>query len=471
MLHCRQKEAKACRVVVELSQNGEITEPTVLGICLDDSDNYQIRLPIVPLAPEVHLEEMHAHIIAMDAKHVRVEIELPCEPTQITVDPDSVLLDCHPENNCWQPRINWRVTPLYFLLDETDLTNPYDRWSVIFGPWLYGPTYGNPWYTLSSMAGVRAGVYRTQEFSAGAYVAYRSDYRDVAEGVDALLDHWPFPNTQVGFNFERSLTTFSNDAQNSRGVIYGRYVINYSSSLYLPPFEYAEVFAAITDNNLPPPSVATPGANHFDHQSLLGVHFHRDYRTPYWNPEGGYALDVTGVAGLPALDEAQSFQALYAQLSAVQNLGALDKLGLHWLSDTRLAARLYGAAAVPENAQVFSLGGNMLFRGFDLSQRQGNVVWIASVEWRFPIIKGVEWDCCDHIAGIRNIEGVLFYDTGNAYLQGQAEGPIAQAVGAGLRVDIAWFSLIERTTVRFDVATAINCNVPIQFWFGLAHAF
>jgi hypothetical protein len=44
-------------------------------------------------------------------------------------------------------------------------------------------------------------------------------------------------------------------------------------------------------------------------------------------------------------------------------------------------------------------------------------------------------------------------------------------LGAGLRVDIAWFSMIERTTIRFDVAKTLNSSAPVQFWFGVQHPF
>src|SRR5207244_1229541 len=108
---------------------------------------------------------------------VRVEVLLPSPPTQIVVDPDRVLLDRNPTDNCWKPRVRVRVTPLYTSLEETDLTNSYDRWNVVLGPWIYGSSWRDPWYTRSTMAGVRAAVYRTQQAAVGTYLAYRTDDR------------------------------------------------------------------------------------------------------------------------------------------------------------------------------------------------------------------------------------------------------------------------------------------------------
>jgi hypothetical protein len=48
---------------------------------------------------------------------------------------------------------------------------------------------------------------------------------------------------------------------------------------------------------------------------------------------------------------------------------------------------------------------------------------------------------------------------------------VAHAVGGGLRLDVAWFSFIERTILRFDVAKTVNADTPLQFWFGVQHPF
>ena len=64
-----------------------------------------------------------------------------------------------------------------------------------------------------------------------------------------------------------------------------------------------------------------------------------------------------------------------------------------------------------------------------------------------------------------------FYDVGGVYANGRLVDDVAHALGAGLRVEVAVFSFIERATLRFDVAKTINANTPWQFWFGMQHAF
>ena len=134
---------------------------------------------------------------------------------------------------------------------------------------------------------------------------------------------------------------------------------------------------------------------------------------------------------------------------------------LRWLGDSRLAFRAYGAAAQPDDARVFTLGGGELFRGYDLSQRQGSMAWVASAGMAdSDRAAGQSATCSIMWWALRNVYGAPFYDVGDAYLNGKESGPIAHAVGVGLRIDVAWFSLIERTIVRFDVAKTVNDNTP-----------
>jgi hypothetical protein len=456
-----------CHATILLKQKAENTEQTVLGIRTDDGDGYQIRIPIQPGIAHLELENPKAIVDFVSDNCVRVVVELPCRPTQIAVDPDQVLVDADPSNNYWKPQIRWRFVPLYTQLEETDLTTAYDRWNIIVGPWIYGPAYKDPWFTRSTMAGVRAGFYRTQEFSGGVYAAYRTDDRDAVVGVDGLWSHWPWHATQVGFNVERSLNAMGGSEPTDRGVLFGRYVFQYSSSLYLPPMNYLEAFTAIESHNLAPPRFTVPGAVPINEETLVGLHYHKDYLTPYWDPEAGYRLDATYATGIPIFGEPQAFNLWQGQISFVKGLPD----GLGWLSETRFAARIFAAVGLPSNGEYFPLGGGDLFRGFDLKEREGSLVWVGSLEWRVPLVRGLKWDVIDHSAGLRNIYAAAFYDVGNAYANGHPVGDVAHALGGGLRLDVAWFGFVERTILRVDVAKTINSNSPVQVWVGVQQPF
>jgi len=470
-----------CKVTVIVRQKADYNDPTVLGFRLDDGDSFQVRIPVVPEAGLIQTTDPPGRMETLADNRVKVEVELPSWPTQIAVDPDQVLVDRNPTNNYWKPRLRVRPTPVYTFLDETDLTNAYDRWNLIFGPWIFAPTYDNPWFTRSTRFGVRAGAYRTAAFEGGIYSAYRTDYRDFVEGVDAVFDHWPWAHTEAGFVFERRIAgTYAGENQANRGVAYGRYVIDYGDSLYLPPFQYVETFVSIQDDLLPFAIETVPGAERFRHQGIGGAHYHINYLTPYWNPEGGFSADLSYAAGLvlpgehtPNAPPNQIFgidgsHQLLGQATYVQAVPD----GLGWLSNTVFAFRAYGAFGLPNYVQYFALGGSELFRGFSLAQRQGSALWVGSLEWRFPVLKDLNWGFFDRALCLRNIYAAAFCDVGDVYLKGQQlGGGVAEAVGAGLRLDVAWFTFVERTIIRIDMAQTVNSSAPMQIWAGLEHPF
>jgi hypothetical protein len=483
-----------CQVTVLLHQKGEVTEQTVLGIALDKEDGYELRIPILPETGRLELADLGAVVEELPDQRMRVEVTLPRKPRQITVDPDQILVDKNPANNYWKAPVRYRFAPVYTFLEETDLTNAHDRWNVLFGPWIYRQAYLDPWYTRGTLLGLRAGLYRTQEFSGGVYTAYRTDYRDVVAGADGLLDHWPFPKTQIGFNVEQRLYTFQSGNNTAfRGSLFGRYVKQYSSSLYLAPVEYYEGFAFYQDNFLPLNRHPVAGALRYDNTEAAGVHYHLNYLTPYWDPAGGFQVDLTYSSGSVELagppfpahtgSDHRAAQQLVGQASYVKGLPdltglvaqtpAADWAGplLCWLADTRLAVHLYGAGGLPSNVDYYPLGGSNLFRGFSQAERQGSLVWASSLEWRVPVARELHWDVLDHSLGGRNFYVALFHDMGNAYTNGHAAGPVAQALGVGLRLDVAIFGFVERSVLRFDVAKTINADAPLQFWFGVQHPF
>jgi hypothetical protein len=479
----RRHAPDATQVTVYLSQRGQCNEPTTLGFRLQGDEGYQVRIPIRPDIPVLHLDEYSCTVRNTPVEdhgkvttQTVVEILLPCPPTQISVDPDGILVDRHPVNNHWKPMCRWRITPLYTQLEETDVTSAYDRWNFIFGPWVYDSAYNNPWFTRSPMAGLRVGAYRTQEFYGGAYLAYRTNDRNLVAGADVTWQHIFIPRLEIGVNVEKSLATLSNeDIPSSRAAVYARYILMQTSSLYLPPFEYVEVFNDIQNRSLPNPLFTPPGANLFNDQFGLGIHYHKFMLTPYWDPEGGLALDVTFRGGVPVLS-ADGFEQILGQVSFVKYtpdpFGWLEDCSwLTWLAKSRWAFRLAGAYALPQNGLFFALGGGDYFRGFDLSERQGSATWVGSVEWRVPMFRNVEWDFADHFGGVRNVFLAPFSDVGNAYYRGHPEGPTAIDVGLGLRVDVAWLGLIERTMLRLDAAKTVNSNSPWQFWVGVQHPF
>jgi hypothetical protein len=472
------------RIVIFLRQKADINEPTTLGIALPGQEGYPIRIPIIPRVETYDCDDPPCHVEALGDNRLRVEAYLPEKPEQIAVDPDQILVDRDPANNYWKPRIRYRVTPLYSFLDETDITTDYDRWNVLIGPWIYGTAYYDAWYprTMATMLGFRAALYRTQTFAGGVYAGYRTDYRDVVAGVDGLFDHWPGSHFQVGYDFEQRLAQFYPGQINAkRGVLFGRYIFKYGSSLYYPPMEFMESFLTFQDNFLPFEANPTLPGVRFNETATAGFHYRKDYLTPYWDPVGGFRWDFWYQGGAAMQPATVGMQEISSQFSFVHALpdfsewvpGQLPWLSssLHWLGQSRLALRIFGGTAMPSRGEFFSMGGSYYFRGFNLAQRQGSSIWVGSVEWRVPVARGLHLDACDHVMSLHGIDVVPFSDAGNTYTFGREVAPTAYDVGVSLRFDVSWFSFVERTLLRFDVAKTINVNSGVQFWFGVGVPF
>jgi hypothetical protein len=460
-------------VTVLLKQQAQIDEPTTLGFQFADGDKFPVRVPIIPASGTTGINGLAGQVETLPDHQMRVTVDLPQQPVQIAVDPDQVIEDADPANNFWKERARWRWTPLYTQLEESDLMNDYDRWNFIVGPWVYASATKDPWFQRPDYLGLRAGVFRTQEFDGGIYTALRSDYRDLVVGTDGLIDHWPFCRTQVGYVVEeRVASPIGTDGPGNafRAVVYGRYIFQYTSAMYLNPMNYAETFATYQDNPLPFARNPEPGAVRPDRIVAGGLHYHLDYTTPYWDPEAGFRFDADYIGGttkLPTNSDA-ALNKLESQFTYITTLPA----GIGYFSDTRIAARASVAGAFPDESEQFALGGATLFRGFDLAQRQGSFLWVGNLEWRLPIVRRVCWDAADHVMGLRNAWLAPFYDVGEIYVNGHAVGNgVAHALGLGLRFDVAWFSFIERTVVRIDAAKTVNESSPWQFWLGMEHAF
>jgi hypothetical protein len=464
------------RTAVVLRQSGENEEPTVLGVSVPHSDQ-TLRIPIHSTTKSAEYPELDATVEPLGDGRVRVSFSSDGEPVQIKVDPDGVLLDANPGNNAWKSTPRVSVSPLYTTLNETDLTNDYDRWNVGAGPWVGGSLYPDPWYTRSTMLGLRAAAYRTQLFTGGAYAAVRTDYRDAVIGADGLLDHEPFPKSQLGYSVERRIggPWLSNDGSDAafRASLFARYVFQYGSSLYLPPLHYAELYSTYQDNFLPVVRPDHKAGDRPERLWLSGPHYRLNLLTPYWDPEWGVWADAVYSAGIADLPDGNGpvrsvgVQQLRTELALVKALPEC----LPGIGGSRLAVRGVFMGATPDRGQFFALGGGTLFRGFDLAERQGSVLWVANAEMRMPLFRNVEWDVLDRTAGVRNLWLAAFYDVGAVYVDGNRAGNVAHAIGAGLRVDSAIFSFIERATLRIDVAKTLNAKSPVQVWFGVQQPF
>jgi hypothetical protein len=88
-----------------------------------------------------------------------------------------------------------------------------------------------------------------------------------------------------------------------------------------------------------------------------------------------------------------------------------------------------------------------------------------------PVLRNLNWAFFDRALSLRGIYAAAFCDVGDVMLRGQSIGGVSEAVGAGLRLDVSWFTFVERTILRVDAAKTVNSQAPMQIWTGIEHPF
>src|SRR5438874_946534 len=77
-LHGRKLEDnRAYKATILLHQKADYNEATVLGICLDGGEGYQIRIPIEPRTDVLQLDDPPTRVETLSPCRVRVEVYLP----------------------------------------------------------------------------------------------------------------------------------------------------------------------------------------------------------------------------------------------------------------------------------------------------------------------------------------------------------------------------------------------------------
>jgi Tol biopolymer transport system component len=97
-----------------------------------------------------------------------------------------------------------------------------------------------------------------------------------------------------------------------------------------------------------------------------------------------------------------------------------------------IALRVSAAASEGEDPRVFSLGGPTTLRGYDYQQFWGTRMWLASFEYRFPLLDAIIFGWPGRW-GFTNIGGTAFFDVGHAF-EGSPRNPI-NIQGGSLRLD------------------------------------
>lgn len=446
------------RVTVELDQRGQLVEPTILQCRCGE------RVARVPIWPDRCPYEVPGATVdrAPSGNRLVVTLQAPGRPSQVEVDPDHALLDARPDNNRWKPEVAFRLTPMVTPVDEASWFQPFDRWSLVAGPFIDQYARG----------GVRAAAQRSDILQLSGWVGAAPSRSLAIFGADAMLLNFPSPMWNVGGYYQEGLYNFNNDRRHNGGRAFVRRRLIANSSFLADDSAFYELYYGF-GNSFWPGDDGRP-----TDKWLAGVGGRMWFNTqfPYWDPVGGHLLEIAAEYGDRAIGSAYQYTRILGQYGFVWS--PPEEWG--WLSRVRFAWRAYGGFGWPDARTYFRLGAGNRLRALDYQQGWGSSLWLITSEVRFPIWRQIDRDLCDHILAFHNLYGAAFLDVGQPYFHG-AWFPVVFGPGLGLRLDVGLFSFLERATLRLDIAQPIygGGSVPAYhpgrggpvLWFGLNQVF
>ncbi|MEZ6122747.1 MAG: M1 family aminopeptidase [Planctomycetaceae bacterium] len=386
------------------------------------------------------------------------------KPSQVVVDPESILVDSQPDNNAWKPEVSVRVSPIYTPADESGLLQPWQQHSVVAG-------FG---VDPDGRLGLRASLIDADDYRISPFIAYtaatatRNDDH-LSAGVDGIIYNVPNANWQLMGRYEYALlSTLANDPGHQARFALRR-VINYTTSLMYPHLSYVDLYTRIGDNFFPDQDDAQnpdPAIQRYGDVRAIGIDVHADSQMPYWNPDRGVRFDGNVEHGFQVLGSDADYSRLSGQVGVVQRLSNAPA----WLSETKLAGRVSGGYGWDDNGEHFRFGGPGRFRGRAAADVKGNAFWLTSLEWRFPLTGELDYKVLDNTAALHSVDGAIFYDLGRSYLQNEAQGKADHAIGLGLYFRIPLLSFVENVTIRTEYGYSLT-NSTGALWMGLYRAF
>lgn len=444
------------QTTVVVKQVAEIFEPTVIGVEQRGEKKDMLYVALDPKSKDYVTDT--GSVRKLDDKRYEVVVHTKDRPRQIMVDPDGRLEDANVANNRWRMDTDFALTPFYNPLDETWITRPMGRPSFRAGPGIDN----------EGRIGLRGALIEPYKYRISPLLAYGLRSTQLTGGLDSEFLNVPLPNLSIGARYEQTIASdLYNDPQ-AQGKFYLRWTNLYTTSFLYPNLVYLESYFRFGDNFFAQPNIYPPrisGIEDYRNIRSVGITYHFDTRYPYWNPEKGVFIEANAETGLHIAGKGESYNRGSAQFSAVHTLP--DTWG--WLSETRLVGRVAGGFGSPDNGEHFRFGGPFAFRGQHLEDTEGNAFWLASVDWRFPLLEEIHVPLHDNLAIWKSLYAAILYDVGNSFLFDQSQG-LDHAVGMGLYFRFGLFSFVEQLTLRLEFAHSLIRDSTIT-WFGMYQAF
>ncbi len=375
---------------------------------------------------------------------------------RVVVDPDERFFDVDRFNNQWPRAVKVKAVPLYIGLWDNPLFLPEDSYNVVVGPEVY------------EGIGVKATVQKP--YRAISYAG--SDY-------DFGNELW---TSRVGYQLKNIFSSPADAGAEIRNVhdVSGGPEDLFSTKIYLRrnlwPVQYGmmdiqdHVSLYFIHNQRPGEFdeglVGAEDVRNIEYtrrkESIVGVSYHVNRSGPYPDPKQGFRVS--------------SFVEQAGHFADAGTYFYRSGTDVHYyipiISDTRLALRAKAGLGYPDDKDLFQLGGIDGLRGYDRKTVRGANAFLGVAEYRVPLVKNINWYVMDRIFGLRQIDGVVFAEAGQAWFSSLADSQLKKDVGLGVRVHVDLLGFLEKAVIQIDVADAVNDSEgDLHLWLSVNSAF
>jgi len=109
----------------------------------------------------------------------------------------------------------------------------------------------------------------------------------------------------------------------------------------------------------------------------------------------------------------------------------------------------------------FAMGGSYTIRGYPVRFFEGTRLYLANVEYRFPLLDHLVLGVPFRGFGLPGVEGAVFVDAGNAWEKFEQPRPPLGSFGFGLRMNLAGYMVL-----RYDIARLTDFHGVQPGWQG-----
>ncbi len=133
---------------------------------------------------------------------------------------------------------------------------------------------------------------------------------------------------------------------------------------------------------------------------------------------------------------------------------------------TSVAVRTVGRLSAGDDPQRFAMGGSLSLRGYDRRSLFGTRLYLANVEYRFPLLDRVVLGVPLRGLELPGIEGAVFADAGNAWEKFERVPRPLGSIGFGLRMSLGGYMVLRYDIARRTDFMELKPGWEKEFYFG-----